>query len=64
MLKSQFGAKILLLEMPGSLNQQLGKRLKMASAVRQPVQDLLVAIEIPFQPFLELGVAAALLYAL
>jgi len=63
-LKSQFGAKILLLEMPGSLNQQLGKRLEMASAVRQPVQNLLVAIEIPFQPFLELGVAAALLYAL
>jgi len=63
-LKSQFGAKILLLEMPGSLNQQLGKRLEMASAVRQPVQDLLVVPEIPFQPFLELGVAAALLYAL
>ena len=50
--------------MPGSLNQQLGKRLEMASAVRQPVQDLLVAVEVLIQPFLKLGVAAALLYAL
>lgn len=36
----------------------------MASAVRQPVQDLLVVPEIPLQPFLELGVAATSLYEL
>lgn len=36
----------------------------MALAVRQPVQDLLMAIEVLLQPSLKVGVAAALLYAL